>query len=267
MKKPTYVERVRQDTQHYAQELLRENDRLRTLLAAVDGERLRLQERGNCVDQMLQELDVLRGLVDRLRLEVEAHRRERDLLEHRLLEVESEGRRFSEKYAEVEAQNTNLANLYVASYRLHATRDRQEVLSAIQEIVANLIGSEELAVYETDADGATLKLVASYGIDPAEHAAVPLGAGRIGRAAQSGGPDVGPSPAAPERAAEGELTACIPLKLDGQIIGALALFRLLPQKAGFEAIDHELFDLLATHAAAALYGTGRASGREAQPAS
>jgi hypothetical protein len=109
--------------------------------------------------------------------------------------------------------------------------------------------------------------VASYGIDPAGHAAVAVGAGRIGRAAQAGGPDVGRPSETPERSAEGDLTACIPLKLDGQVVGALAVFRLLPQKAGFEAIDHELFDLLATHAALALYCTGVHSAREARSTS
>jgi hypothetical protein len=40
------------------------------------------------------------------------------------------------------------------------------------------------------------------------------------------------------------------------VTGAIALFRLLPQKAGFQAVDRELFDLLATHAATALYCSG-----------
>ena len=35
----------------------------------------------------------------------------------------------------------------------------------------------------------------------------------------------------------------------------MAIFRLLPQKTGLVALDHELFDLLATHAARALYCT------------
>jgi GAF domain len=205
-------------------------------------------------EDLLEELDRLRGVVQRLEQELELQRRQRDGLEYQLREAEGRERRAAEKCLAAEAQSSELANLYVASYRLHGTRDRREVVAAIQEIVANLIGSEELAVYETDPAGRTLRLVASYGIDPETPAAVPLGAGRIGRAAQSGGADVGASRGAPERAAEAELTACIPLKHEGQVVGALAVFRLLPQKAGFEPIDHELFELLATHAAAAFQG-------------
>ena len=52
------------------------------------------------------------------------------------------------------------------------------------------------------------------------------------------------------------LTACIPLKLEDRVVGAIALFRLLPQKSGFESLDMELFELLGTHAATALYASG-----------
>jgi len=238
MAKPTdgigaYVLKVREDTQRYAQELLSDNDRLRGTVAALESERQRLLE------------------------ELESHRRERSRLEGALAQTETQSKHFSDQFLQLEAQNSNLANLYVASYRLHSTLDRREVLAAVQEIVANLIGCEELGLYELDADGGHLSLAASFGIDPEEHRRVEIGKGRIGRSAASGSPDVGASrEAAPERPEERELSACIPLKVDGRVTGLLALFRLLPQKAGFEPVDHELFELLATHAATALYSCG-----------
>jgi hypothetical protein len=48
----------------------------------------------------------------------------------------------------------------------------------------------------------------------------------------------------------------VPLRLGESTTGAIAIFRLLPQKPGLEPLDYELFDLLGTHAAAALYCTG-----------
>ena len=45
-------------------------------------------------------------------------------LKDRLTAIEEESRDFSARYVEVEQQNTNLANLYVASYQLHGTLDR-----------------------------------------------------------------------------------------------------------------------------------------------
>ncbi len=56
------------------------------------------------------------------------------------------------------------------------------------------------------------------------------------------------------------LTACVPLVLDDKVIGAIAVFRLLDQKESkLTTLDFELFDLLATHAASALYCSDRAS--------
>jgi GAF domain-containing protein len=54
---------------------------------------------------------------------------------------------------------------------------------------------------------------------------------------------------------EEHLTALVPLALGGKVFGVLAVFRLLPQKPGFEEVDLELFDLLGSQAAVALYST------------
>ncbi|HEV2721355.1 MAG TPA: diguanylate phosphodiesterase, partial [Thermoanaerobaculia bacterium] len=54
---------------------------------------------------------------------------------------------------------------------------------------------------------------------------------------------------------EEQLTACIPLKLDDRVVGVIGIFRLLQQKQGLEPLDFELFDLLSSHAASALFCT------------
>ena len=160
------------------------------------------------------------------------------------------------RYTEIEQQNSNLANLYVASYRLHSTLDRKEVVDTIQEIIANLIGSEEAGLFQLDSEKQTLELVASFGFSPESCPAVRVGSGPIGRAAQTGEILVAePKRTAGSTTLEERLTACVPLVLDGRVTGAIAIFGLLPQKAGIEDVDRELFDLLATHAATALYCT------------
>ena len=151
-------------------------------------------------------------------------------------------------------KNTDVqANLYVASYQLHGTLDRQRIVEAIKEIVIDLIGSEELVVWERDGD--LLRRVGSFGVDEREWDAVPFGEGIIGLCAATGERFIdGQTLLAPEGREEA-LTACIPLKLDDTVVGAIAVFRLLPQKGGLAPADHELFDLLASHAASALYST------------
>ncbi len=245
----TYVHKVRDSTRRYVHDLLSENEKLGVLAATLESEnaqlkeeRLRLQER---LLTAREELDRIRG--------------EEVSLQRKLANIEAEHDRFAQQFEAVEQQNSNLANLYVASYRLHATLDRKEVLTIIQEIIINLIGCEELGIFEVHSNGSALSLVASFGIDPAKYQTLSLGSGLIGQAAFAGETYLAAHTyKSRTHGSPGEidLTACIPLKLDGKVTGAIALFRLLPQKPGLETLDHELFDLLATHAAMALYCTG-----------
>lgn len=230
-----YVRRVRADTQRYASELLLENERLRLSLVAAEQEGRRLAQEARSA-----------------RLEADLLREREDGLRAALERVEQESRGFGARFLEVEQENSNLANLYVASYRLHGSVERGEVLEVIQEILVNLVGCEELAVYELPQGAAALELLASNGIDAQKHARVPLGDGAVGRAAASGETFVAEGGCA----GDGQPTACIPLKLGERVTGAIVLFRLLPQKPSLAPVDRELFDLLATHAATALYCSG-----------
>ncbi|HEX3526714.1 MAG TPA: GAF domain-containing protein [Thermoanaerobaculia bacterium] len=251
----SYVFKVREDTRRYVQDLLGENEKLRRLVASLESDKSRL----------LSEKMALQEKLLSLREELDRIYHEQSDLRRQLAEVEAASVNSSRQYFEVEQQNNNLANLYVASFQLHSTLDRGEVLAAIQEIVINLIGSEELAIYEMDDDGRELRLVGSFGIDPGSYATVPLGAGVIGRTAVSGEIYLAAKGVDPSRTSrETNLTACVPLKLGDQVRGVLAIFRLLPQKNGLEAIDYELFNLLAAHAATALYLTHLHAGLKSQ---
>jgi hypothetical protein len=235
----SYVRRVQEETQRYSQTLLAENERLRAENVMLTAARQTLQD----------EVATLReGMLRRenARLELEA----------RLKSMEDENHRFAREYSDVEQQNANLANLYVASYQLHGTLDREEVLGTIQEIVSNLVGSEEMGLFEVDGAGGGLKLVRSFGIDASPFQRVAPGQGLIGRVAREGRTHVTERDGLEgARAEEARLTACVPLKLRGKVMAVLALFRLLPQKPGLEPLDQELFDLLADQAAMALYCT------------
>ena len=237
----TYVQRVREGTRQYIEELLSENERLRLRIATLDGDKVRLEEQ-----------------VALLRDELDSHHHQEERLQEQLANIEEENERFNQRYLEVEQHNSNLANLYVASYRLHSTLDRADVLETIKEIVINLIGSEELGIFELAPDRQALELVSFFGIEQERFREVPLGFGHIGKAALTGetyfahnssGNCNGSNRGSPEE----HLTSCIPLKVDGCVTGAIAIFRLLEQKSSLEEVDYELFHLLATHAATALY--------------
>jgi putative methionine-R-sulfoxide reductase with GAF domain len=240
------VLKIGEDNRRYTKDLLTENENLRFLVASLRRERQELLEKVHLTGPLLDELAQLRE-------EQARHRREQERVQQEISEIETRNKRFSEGYLEVERRNNDLMNLYVASYRLHGTVDRAEVLATIQEIVANLVGCEESGIFEVSPSGDELKLIASVGIDEKAFDTIKMGEGLIGQTAREGETFVAVDPVASNR--EG-LTACIPLKLNGQVTGAIALFRLLPQKPVLQGVDHEMFDLLATHAATALYCTG-----------
>ncbi len=225
----SYVRRVQEDTRRYVQNLLSENEALRSLLAKLESEK-------NALDEQFQSL----------RKQLDRHRSEHAQLQRQLAEIEADKQQSVRDYTEIEQLNSNLANLYVTSYRLHGTVDRQEVLEIIQEIIINLVGSEEVAIFETGEDTSLSCSAASFDVDRRLHGNSHLGS-VIGRVAETAETFVR------EQSDEGDLTACIAMKVNGKVTGTIAIFRLLPQKPGLETLDHELFDLLATHAATALY--------------
>jgi hypothetical protein len=233
-----YVRKVQQNTQEYLRGLIDENAKLCALIHVLEGE-----------------LD--RERKDRLRIE------------ERIAAIDAERRSYAQKYEEVEAQNTNVSNLYVATLRLHGSIGRPDVLSAIHEIVINLVGCEELAVLETTTDGSALVLSSSFGIEPGPLQRIAIGDGIIGGCVLSRRTYIeGESPAVPRSPRETNLTACVALAVEGVGTGAIALFRLLDHKPKLEPIDHELFALLGTHAAMALHYTTlveRLGGRRSLP--
>lgn len=224
-----YVDRARDQMQSYVRKLLSDNESLRVCLAELETEVAGLRQEA-------------RSLKD----ELYASRVQQEQLAAKLQEIRGESERRFVEYAKLEMVNANLANLYVASYQLHSTLRRESVNAAIAEIIVNLIGSEEFAVYERDENGKFRRIV-SVGIDPDEPIARHE---RVAEATASGETWVS--------AQNGDLTACIPLKIDGAVTGFVVIRSLLAHKTGLEPLDLELFDLLGTHAAMALYASSLA---------
>lgn len=254
-----YVQKVAENTQQYLRELVTENERLRAQLASLKpgpGSREEYAKLERALSAREEELSRAQDSLRSAQRQLEAwERREADLRRH-LTEVEGENRHYSDRFVALEREAAKLSSLYVASYRLHETLDRQTVLKVIEEIVAAIIGSEELAIFEMNAERTALRLVTSIGVEASRLRTVPLGEGRIGRAARLGETYVAqPGTEAETAPLDAGLTACVPLKLGGAVTGAIAIFRLLPQKSGYEAVDYELFELLGAHAATAMYCT------------
>ena len=221
-----YIFQVQHEQQQYAQSLIAENERLRTLAAALESDKRQAEDQARAATAELQTL--------RAQLET----------------VAAESDEYAGRYQQIEMQSANLANLYVASYQLHTSTDRETVLRVIQEIVVNLVGSEQVAIFETT-DGRMFTMTSSFGVDASRMrvSRFRLGDGPIGSHVATGRIYVNPN-------AGGEhdhITACIPLAIGTTVIGAILIFRLLDHKPALLPVDHEIFDLLSVHASSALY--------------
>jgi GAF domain-containing protein len=141
----------------------------------------------------------------------------------------------------------------VAAYRLHGTLDRGEVLGALREIVANMVGSEKVGIFELDESATKLTLICAVGIDPERYRNVPLANGPIGHAARTGEIYLGGKARGGDDSEH--VTACVPMTIGKKVSGVIAIFELLNQKPALDSDDLELFNLLRTHAGMALYCT------------
>ncbi len=178
--------------------------------------------------------------------------RENERLRQRLGTLEEANKDYATRYTEIEEQNNNLASLYVASYQLHSTLDFREVIHIVQEILLNLVGAKSFAILLLDENTNELRSVACDGEDLVpgiENISTHLGEGILGDVARSGESfylhDGKPSLDKP--------LAAVPLKIKDQVIGVIAIYKLLVQKHAFTAVDYELFALLAAHAATAIF--------------
>jgi len=158
-------------------------------------------------------------------------------------------RRLNTERQRLEAQVSTLARLCTASSRLSETGTDSELVATLGEIIKDLIGSEAFAIFELAADASALSLLGGMGVDTELLRRVSLGEGPLSWVVEQGKPWV--SESLPDDALA--LSACIPLKLGRQVLGVIAIFRLLPHKPSFEAADHALFELLETQGGMALH--------------
>jgi hypothetical protein len=223
------------------------NESLRDLVATLEADRKRLTQGAERRAEALPAGDELKAL----REEATRHRAAMASLTARLKELEAENRRVSEEIAQAERQHVELAQFMAALSAVHASLDRPLILQAIQEILANLIGSEDGAVLLREAGGPRLSVVHGFGPSAGSLEAVQLGRGPIGSAVARGELYL------PGSGVEASLSACVPLLDEGEPLGAIAVFKLLPQKPMLTSKDRGLLQLLGEHASLALRASAR----------
>jgi hypothetical protein len=175
----------------------------------------------------------------------EAERRSQEL-QQRIRELELSLGEMEQLLVRTEHQAAQLANLYVATYQLHASLDVGDVRAAIADIAVNLLGAERFAIWLKDENGQLVSAPEGAGAGDAA-AAAPYAGGDslIDCCLEQGSLQFGPR--------EGSaLLVAVPFTRHSEVVGLLAVTAFLRHKPGLSADDHELLDLMAAHAASAL---------------
>jgi hypothetical protein len=167
--------------------------------------------------------------------------------------VEIEKQKGGEANDEHAQELTAQAKVYAARMRLQESMDQADALEAIREIAANLMGSEEVAVYKLDKQKAALWLYWSFGIDPNKFAVLdvfkePLVEdalnGKILFKEQGGIKQL--------LSASDAVNALVPIRIEGEVAGLVVIFRVLPQKSTLDAADREICQVLSNCAGRAI---------------
>ncbi|MCK9522644.1 MAG: GAF domain-containing protein [Proteobacteria bacterium] len=210
-----------------------------------------LEEENNDLRLQLASDDAIRDLLTRVK-ELEE---ERQSLRQSTTDMVGEHNNYTARFAEMERELDQMANLYVASFQLHATLDAAEVLSVIEQMLMQFIGAAEFAIFlrREHAPHPVLQPVHVFHCDHIRGATIDWNDGPIGEAAAT---QVNYIAAPADAQRHGLPIACIPMIFGRDAIGVIVIYKLLEQKTDFVDIDFELFKLLAQHSAAAIVGAG-----------
>lgn len=176
----------------------------------------------------------------------EADGRHRELA-RRIQDLEGTLAEMEQLLGRTERQASQLINLYVATYQLHASLETSDVRAAIADIAVNLLGAERFTIWLKDDAGLLWPAPEGAGAhasgEPAK--AYPGGDSLIDACLAQNSPQFGPQPGS-------ESMVAVPFVRNGEAVGVLVVEAFLSHKPGLEASDHELLDLMAAHAASAL---------------
>jgi hypothetical protein len=225
----------------FTRELINQNEMLKKRVEDMKDEQKRLQS----LNQTPNDVG--------LQKKIQKLRDEKHFLLEQYRQKEEETKNFLDRYYEIELENNNLANLYVASYQLHSTLDIREVLDIITEIIINLIGAQTFGILLYNEKKSMFYPAKVEGMSQDSISPVTMGEGIIGSVAESGETYYREQDSLTEEIDVSHPMVCVPMKVENRTIGVIVVYRLLSQKEKLTKVDYELFTLLAAHAATAIF--------------
>lgn len=172
-------------------------------------------------------------------------------LERRLAQLEAENIQLTERALGAEQRLARAAQLYASVSQLHEASDTDEVVTVIKEVVANLVGCEEMGVYDVWPLGPVCTFVDGIGLDADKFGTLPPTSPII-RSVIASRRTVIPEIPTQEAILGRPVSAIVPLTDGESVCGLVILFQLLRQKPTLESADRDLLEALGAHAGRAL---------------
>lgn len=142
-----------------------------------------------------------------------------------------------------------------ARRRLRECNSRMEACEAIREIVSNLLGCEEMALFHVKRDHEHLSLIWSFGVEPHACHFPKLFKDTALPCVMAGDHYIQHDGHHPGfHSHRSTVSAVVPIRFKGEVAAALALLRLLPQKPSIDEFDREVFEVLSNEAGEPLFG-------------
>jgi len=137
------------------------------------------------------------------------------------------------------------ARVFSARILLQNVRSSSEALETIHEVVCDYVGAEEAVLFEVDPQKTALWLHWSCGIDPKSYPFADAIPKPLLERVIAGKSFFREEPAEEGSLAANGPNAVIPILVDGDIAGILAIFRLRPEKSCLEAPDRRICESIA----------------------
>lgn len=154
---------------------------------------------------------------------------------------------------QLERNHFLLERLYAASAGLIQALNEGDVHVAIGEILGNLIGCEEAALFHYDQKDRRFTDAWYVGVPDEPLKQFSKGTGMMWRTVGEGRTQFRDRQNESQlQPCEQNLTASVVLKSSREVVGVILLFGLLPQKNGFEWVDYQILKFLETYGAVAI---------------
>jgi hypothetical protein len=208
------------------------------------------------------------GQVHQLQDDLSAAFDDADRLRAQLEQVVAANLNLSALLISADARSGELLKLLVAVRALLESRDATAALAGVQDILVNVVGTQEFVIYSLDGDTDCLVPIAGEGEAFSIAAPAPIRGSWLDDIVRGGEVMIPTSRRQqPGRGRHANVAAVVPLRVLDRVLGAIVIARVLPHRELLNFCDREVLGLLGAYAATAIIAADQRGDWNQLPAS